>query len=138
MVNQDPQPEVFETVFTAVDVNNTNVLQNTVYTLQGHNEQFRLYAIGFDVVNNGDNDSTPDFVDFDITISAGPNNIPTNSFDGGFIMSSRERIVALSCPVLLNFKQPLQVKVENVSTSAGATNYDVIVRLIGETCILKR
>jgi hypothetical protein len=138
MVNQDPQPEVFETVFNAVDVTNTTVLQNTVYTLQGHNEQFRLYAIGFDVVNNGDNDSTPDFVDFDITISAGPNNIPTNSFDGGFIISSREKIVALSCPVLLNFKQPLQVKVENVSTSASSTDYDVIVRLIGETCILKR
>ena len=138
MVNQDPQPEVFETVFNAVDVTNTTVLQNTVYTLQGHNEQFRLYAIGFDVVNNEDNDSTPDFVDFDITISAGPNNIPTNSFDGGFIMSSREKIVALSCPVLLNFKHPLQVKVENVSTSASSTDYDVIVRLIGETCILKR
>jgi hypothetical protein len=138
MVNQDPQPEVFETTFTGVDVNNTNVLQNTVYTLQGHNEQFRVYAVGFDVVDTGSSDATPNFVDFDITISAGPNNIPTNSFDGGFIMNSREKVLPLSCPVLLNFKQPLQVKVENVSTSAGATSYDIIVRLIGETCILKR
>ena len=68
-------------------------------------------------------------------ISAGANNVPSNSFDAGVIFTMRENTLALSCPIVVNFKQPLIVTITNPIANAG-TN-DIKITLIGETMILK-
>ena len=137
MVNQDPQPEVFTTTFSSVNVANQNILTNTVYTKQGHTEQVMIYAIGVDVVDSSTG-AVADFLDFDITMVAGANNVPTNAFDGGVIFNSENQMVSLSCPTIVNFKQPLQVRIETPDSASGAGTYDFKIRLIGETSIIKR
>ena len=135
MVNQDPQPEVFETDFIAVDISGATTTTNQIYTNQGHAEQVFIYAIGVDVVSNADG-TDADFYDFDITITAGANNVPTNAFDGGWIYNSADRMVSLSCPIVVNFKQPLQVSI--TFPTGGSGTYDFHIQLIGETAIIKR
>lgn len=135
MVNQDPQPEVFTTTFSSVNVATGAVYTNTVYTKQGHAEQVAIYALGLDIYDSSTG-AIADYFDVDVTVTAGANNVPSNSFDGGFIFNTREKIVSFSCPVVVNFKQPLQVKIDIPGVGTGT--YDFEVRLIGETSILKR
>lgn len=136
MVNQDPQPEVFSTTFESVDVSASNSVTNVIYTHQGHSEQVLIYAIGVDVLVSSDG-AVANFYDFDLTITAGANNVPSNPFDGGAIFSSRDKLISFTCPIVVNFKQPLQVKLTSpTSTNTGV--FDFEVRLIGETSILKR
>jgi len=136
MVNQDPQPEVFETSFAFTTLADSAVQTNQIYTNQGHAEQVYIYAIGVDVYTTATGIAS-NFYDFDITISAGANNVPTNAFDGGFIYDSENQIVSLSCPIVVNFKQPLQVTIDLPGGGAAtATTFEVT--LIGETAILKR
>ena len=52
MVNQDPQPEVFDTEFTfAAAAPAGSSITNTIYTLQGQNEEVRIYAFTAQVTN---------------------------------------------------------------------------------------
>jgi len=58
MVNQDPQPEIFETVHT-FDYTAGTIAANTtrsvdVFTYQANNEEFRLYAIKVELLGNVD------------------------------------------------------------------------------------
>ena len=55
MVNQDPQPEVFDSEFTfaAAAAANTSIT-NTIYTLQGQNEEVRIYAFTAQVTDAND------------------------------------------------------------------------------------
>jgi len=135
MVNQNPQPEVFETNFT-IDVSAVGSNTNTIYTHQGHNEQFMVYAIGVDILNANGIDSSGTYSDFDLTINAGSNSVPSNPFDAGAIAKNTDGIVALTCPIVVQFKQPLQVRIDTITNSAVAGPYTVTVRLIGETSII--
>jgi len=134
MVNQDPQPEVFTTDFNAVLTTQANTLRNVIYTNQGHAEQVLIYALKIDVLVNNSG-VISQFNNFDITISAGSNNVPTNSFDGGVIGAMRDNTLPLSCPIAVNFKQPLIITITN--PVANAATVDITVSLIGETMILK-
>ena len=137
MVNQDPQPEVFTTTFENINYANATSVTNVIYTHQGHAEQVLIYAIGVDVTVSADG-SSANLRDFDITITAGANNVPSNPFDGGAIFDSRDKVISFSCPIVVNFKQPLQVKLTIPNHTTGGDTVDVEVRLIGETSILKR
>ena len=58
MVNQDPQPEIFETVHP-FDYTGGNIAANTmrsvdVFTYQANNEEFRLYAIKVEILGTVD------------------------------------------------------------------------------------
>ena len=58
MVNQDPQPEIFETVHT-FDYTGGDIAANTmrsvdVFTYQANNEEFRLYAIKVEMLGTVD------------------------------------------------------------------------------------
>ena len=60
MVNQDPQPEIFETVHT-FDYTGGDIAANTmrsvdVFTYQANNEEFRLYAIKVEMLGTVDYD----------------------------------------------------------------------------------
>ena len=135
MVNQDPQPEVFNALFTnfAITANGATASQQ-IFTNQGHSEQVLIYAIKVNVFDN-------DFVEnlyraMQLQISVGSNNIPSNPFDIGWIASSGDKILNLPVPIAVNFKQPLILTLRNMSASTGAVT--VAIELIGETMILKR
>ena len=141
MVNQDPQPDIFETAATFTDGASPagTSVTNTIFTHQGHNEEVRIYALSVQVLNNTtqvDVSATAE-IDFQITLIAGPNDVPSNPFDGSWIARSREQVMALTCPVLIKFKQPLRVRVEAMEAIDLGTDLEVKIQLIGETGVIK-
>ena len=98
-----------------------------------------IYAIGVDIINNSDgSDDGSNFADYDVTIFAGPNEVPSNAFDISWISQSRERIMAFDAPIVVKFKQPLRLQVQNITAvPALGNNQDITIRLIGETSIIK-
>jgi hypothetical protein len=138
MANQDPQPEIYTTRhdFTgATTAGTTNTV--TVYTNQANNEEVRLYAIAVRIVDAAGSSATTE-TDFAVSIQVGPNNVPSNQFDIGWLhtnLANGGAVLAFSTPILVLFQQPLAVKVE-VKTTTTATR-SVIVDLIGELAIQK-
>ena len=141
MVNQDPQPDMFETTAAFIDGASPvgTSVTNTIFTHQGHNEEVRIYALSVQVLNNTTkvDISTTAEIDFQITLIAGPNEVPSNPFDGSWIVRSGEGVMALTCPVLIKFKQPLRVRVEVMEAVVGGTDLEVKIQLIGETGVIK-
>lgn len=145
MVNQDPQPEIYSTVaaFAGATLPNT-VISNNINTFQAANEEVRIYAIAVEIQNPttfADLAATSN--NFEVKIQAGVNAIPTNYFDVGVTALSRTKIVELTCPVVIKFKQPLNVTVRwsPPSTGAGIPTLgqatDVQIKLIGEIGVQK-
>ena len=136
MVSQDPQPEVYETTHDfADDVAQYNSVTKTVYTNQGSNEQVRIYAVQARILDGTTYvEETTRSNDFGLTIMAGANNVPSNEFHIGPIHASRDRTLTFASPILVDFKQPLQVMVRWLN----ATNLDessvlrIKITLIGE------
>jgi len=101
MANQDPQPEVYTTVHD-FDVATASGTQNAVsiFTNQANNEEVRVYAVAVDftLLDGSDNQivstTDPKFTmpsDFTMTLSVGPNNVPSNSFDIAWNFKSLSR-----------------------------------------------
>ncbi len=142
MVNQDPQPEIYSTVsaFGAASPQNTLVSTN-INTFQAANEEVRIYAIAVEIVDNtaAEADVAATYNNFDLQIQAGVNPVPTNYFDIGAAALSRTKLIELTCPVVIKFKQPLNVNVRWSPTTAtnlvAPTN--VKVKLIGEIGVQK-
>ena len=148
MVNQNPQPEVFTTRHKFAGDGSTTtqgtLVQQQIYTNQAWNEEIRIYGVMVEMMYY---EATTDWAgcenltefaqNFDISIQAGPNNVPVNKFDGAEIMRSEDRMLHLAAPVLVLHRQPLQVSVEWAGSSALADVNDtvVVVSLIGETYI---
>ena len=141
MANQDPQPEIYTTRHTfdastvAVAAGTTNLV--SVYTNQANNEEVRLYGI---VDEDGTTVTT--LTDFAMSIQVGPNNVPSNQFDIGWLhtnLSNGGSILTLPTPVLVLFQQPLSIIIESKSLIAQATDRKrtVVVDLIGELAIQK-
>ena len=148
MVNQDPQPEIYSTVaaFANATVPNT-VISNNINTFQAANEEVRIYAIAVEIQ---DPTSFADLAatsnNFEVKIQAGVNAVPTNYFDIGVTALSRTKIVELTCPVVIKFKQPLNVTVRWSPPITGAgppvtpqlsQATDVQIKLIGEIGVQK-
>ncbi len=138
MANQDPQPEIYTTrhdVAASSAAGTTNTV--TVYTNQANNEEVRIYAIAVRIIDSTGASATTD-TDFAVSLQVGPNNVPSNQFDVGWLhtnLANGGSVLAFSTPVLVLFQQPLAVKVEvKTATSADRT---VIVDLIGELAIQK-
>lgn len=92
------------------------------------------------VDENGDPVTT--FTDFAMSIQVGPNNVPSNQFDIGWLhtnISNGGSVLMLPTPVLALFQQPLAVIIEAKSAITTATDRErtVIVDLIGELAIQK-
>jgi hypothetical protein len=145
MANQDPQPEIyttrhtFDASSTAVSAGTTNLV--SVYTNQANNEEVRLYGIAVRIVDE-DGTTVTTLTDFAMSIQVGPNNVPSNQFDIGWLhtnLSNGGSILTLPTPVLVLFQQPLSIIIESKSLIAQAADRKrtVVVDLIGELAIQK-
>lgn len=144
MVNQNPQPEFYTTRHDFVNGNGQGtVVTQEVYTNQSFDEEVRIYGLMVAVVDeNGrsfsyDDLQTQGTYDFDLTIQAGPNRIPSSAFSASRILRSDDRTLALSSPVLILHRQPLQVSVEyrGVGAFTSGENLTFIITLISEIYI---
>ena len=89
MANQDPQPEIYTTTHT-FDASGGAIAAFTsstvsIFTNQANNEEVRLYAIAVEVQDNTTGAAATTAYDFSVTIGVGPNNVPSNSFDIGWL-----------------------------------------------------
>ena len=145
MANQDPQPEIyttrhnFDASAVLVAAGTTNLV--TIYTNQANNEEVRLYGIAVRIIDE-DGDSVTTLTDFAMSIQVGPNNVPSNQFDVGWLhtnLANGGSVLMLPTPVLALFQQPLAVIIEAKTAIAQAANRErtVVVDLIGELAIQK-
>ena len=138
MANQDPQPEIYTTRHTftgATTAGNTNTV--SVFTNQANNEEVRIYALAVRI-QDASGDAATSETDFAVSVQVGPNNVPSNQFDIGWLhdnIRNGGQVLAFSTPILVLFQQPLAIKVE-VKTTTTATR-TVVVDLIGELAIQK-
>jgi len=146
MVNQDPQPEIYETIHTFADGADPNTVNSQyINTFQGANEEARIYAVGVQILDPiTGKDISAQSSNFEVQIGAGVNPVPTNFFDIGYIAKSRTDVVELSCPVVVKFKQPLRVSTRffapdgaSTITTVDSNGVNVKVMLIGELGIQK-
>jgi len=136
MVSQNPQPEIYTSrhAFSSGAAVGTSTTA-TIQTYQSHDEEVRIYAIMANFLTAGNTNTTTTEHFFDVTITAGPNAIPSSTFDLGAIHNKSDKTLHLSSPILITYRQPLQVSVEwkgiGTSDTLGAV-MDVQVTLIGE------
>ena len=101
MANQDPQPEIYTTrhdVAAASAAGTTNTV--TVYTNQANNEEVRIYAIAVRIIDSTGASATTD-TDFAVSLQVGPNNVPSNQFDVGWLhtnLANGGSVLAFSTP----------------------------------------
>jgi hypothetical protein len=144
MANQDPQPEIYTTTHT-FDATGAAIAAFTsstvsIFTNQANNEEVRLYAIAVEVQDDTTAAAATTEYDFAVTIGVGPNNVPSNSFDVGWLhnnIANGGQVLAFSSPVLALFQQPLQITVTNNTAIAAPLERGVKVTLIGELAIQK-
>ena len=154
MVNQNPQPEIWNTrhqfAGDAASTTQGTTVQQVIYTNQAHNEECRIYAIQvqpmiYDATWQGGSANNGSYVgneyeifdNFDGSIQVGSNNIPNQSFSMSEICRSDDKTMYFSAPVLVLHRQPLQVSVSYEGSLVLPNNTDivVVVNLIGETYI---
>jgi hypothetical protein len=140
MVNQNPQPEFYTTrhAFTTADTMGS-VKAVQIYTNQSFNEEVRIYGLMVTAVDVNGNElnyaGSANVRNFDISIQAGPNRIPSTAMDGGRIIRAEDRTLAFSSPVLVLHRQPLQVSLEWTGGSAPSANLTFVITLISEMYI---
>ena len=139
MVNQNPQPEIYTTRHAIANSSASGTSDTqTVQTYQSHDEEVRIYAIMANFLSAGDTHTTATEHFFDVTITSGPNAVPSNTFDLGAIHNKDDKTLHLSSPILITHRQPLQVTVQWTgirTTDALLDVMDVQVTLIGERYI---
>ena len=142
MANQDPQPEVYTTShqFAGAALSGTsNVI--SIFTNQANNEEVRIYGVAVRIVDE-DGTNVTTLTDFAMSLQVGPNNVPSNQFDIGWLqqnISNGGGVLMFPSPVLVLFQQPLAVVIEAKTAIAQAADRKrtVIVDLIGELAIQK-
>ncbi len=144
MANQDPQPEIYTTTHT-FDASGGAIAAFTsstvsIFTNQANNEEVRLYAIAVEVQDDTTAAAATTEYDFAVTIGVGPNNVPSYSFDVGWLhnnIANGGQVLAFSSPILALFQQPLQITVTNNTQITALEERSVKVTLIGELAIQK-
>ena len=145
MANQDPQPEIYTTRHnfdaSAVAVPAGTTITKSIYTNQANNEEVRIYAVATQIIDE-DGATATTFTDFALQVQVGPNAVPSNQFDIGWIAGSIANggdTLAFSSPVLILFQQPLSIVVECKTAIPTAANRErtVLINLIGELAIQK-
>jgi len=143
MANQDPQPEIYSVAssFAGGSAAGATVVTN-ITTSQANNEEVRIYAIQVDMTAEDFDALAPTTAtetDFSLTITVGPNNVPSQAIRLRPIWSADTNAMYFSSPILVLFQQPLQVTVTcNQALTAGAGNGRLItVNFISELAIQK-
>ena len=138
MANQNPQPDIYEInlSFANSSAQGTKI-SSQVYTFQSSFEEVRVYAVMVNIVNSEDDDASASMSDFQLTIEAGANKVPSNSFDIGAIATSREKTLALPSPVVVGFQEPLTITGEWMGTTNLGAATVVKITLIAETAMIE-
>tara|TARA_R110000765_G_scaffold17101_2_gene47167 strand:+ start:147 stop:629 length:483 start_codon:yes stop_codon:yes gene_type:complete len=131
MANQDPQPEVYSVSSTFAPSATSGTTQTTnVTTSQANNEEVRIYAIQVDIQSEtfaALSPLTATTCDFSLTITVGPNNVPSQPIRLRPIWSAESNAMYFTSPILVLFQQPLQVTVtNNQALAAGAGNGRIV------------
>jgi len=138
MANQNPQPDIYEVSHSFANSSpEGKVVSSQVYTYQSAYEEVRIYAIMVNIVNSEDDDASASMSDFQVSITAGANKVPSNAFDVGAIATSREKTLAFPSPVVVGFQEPLTITSEWMGTSNLAAATNVKYTLIAETALIE-
>ena len=142
MANQDPQPEIYRitAAFDPAAAAGTTSVTN-ITTSQANNEEVRIYALQvalLDELGTGIATTGTD-VEFDVKITVGANNVPSQTFSLTPALLSDSKMLTLPSPILVLYQYPLSVTVTCVNTlTAGANNgRTVIINMISELALQK-
>ena len=143
MANQDPQPEIYRVnaAFAASTAAGTTVATN-ITTSQANNEEVRVYALQvaiLDEVGTALNTTTATDVEFDVRITVGANNVPSQTFSLTPSLLSDSKMLTLPSPILVLYQYPMSVTVTCVNAlgAAGGDGRTVIINMISELALQK-
>ena len=141
MANQDPQPEIYRVnaAFDPATAAGTTSVTN-ITTSQANNEEVRIYALQVAILDELGTGlaATADDLEFDVKITVGANNVPSQTFSLTPALLSDSKMLTLPSPILVLYQYPLSVTVTCVNAlAAGANNgRTVIINMISEFCLL--
>ena len=144
MANQDPQPEIYRVnaAFDPATAAGTTSVTN-ITTSQANNEEVRIYALQvalLDELGTGIATTGTDVdLEFDVKITVGANNVPSQTFSLTPALLSDSKMLTLPSPILVLYQYPLSVTVTCVNAlAAGANNgRTVIINMISELALQK-
>ena len=143
MANQDPQPEIYRisAAFAPATTAGTTSVTN-ITTSQANNEEVRVYALQvalLDELGTALNTTTATDVEFDVRITVGANNVPSQTFSLTPAILSDSKMLTLPSPILVLYQYPMSVTVTCVNAlAAGANNgRTLIINMISELALQK-
>ena len=143
MANQDPQPEIYRisAAFAPAATAGTTSVTN-ITTSQANNEEVRVYALQvalLDELGTALNTTTATDVEFDVRITVGANNVPSQTFSLTPAILSDSKMLTLPSPILVLYQYPMSVTVTCVNAlAAGANNgRTLIINMISELALQK-
>ena len=142
MANQDPQPEIYRitAAFDPAAAAGTTSVTN-ITTSQANNEEVRIYALQVAILDELGTGlaGTADDLEFDVKITVGANNVPSQTFSLTPALLSDSKMLTLPSPILVLYQYPLSVTVTCVNAlAAGANNgRTVIINMISELALQK-
>jgi len=142
MANQDPQPEIYRisAAFAPATTAGTTSVTN-ITTSQANNEEVRVYALQvalLDELGTGISGTATD-IEFDVKITVGANNVPSQTFSLTPALLSESKMLTLPSPILVFYQYPMSVTVTCVNAlAAGANNgRTLIINMISELALQK-
>ena len=143
MANQDPQPEIYRVnaAFAPSAAAGTTAATN-ITTSQANNEEVRVYALQvaiLDELGTALNTTSATDVEFDVRITVGANNVPSQTFSLTPSLLSDSKMLTFPSPILVLYQYPMSVTVTCVNAlAAGANNgRTVIINMISELALQK-
>ena len=149
MANQDPQPELYSVVSDFDDLTGAGLgtvsgatVVTSVTTSQANNEEVRIYAMQVDMQasdNTALDPTTAANTDFSVTITVGPNNVPSQAIRLRPVWFGETKTLYFPTPILVLFQQPLQITVTtNQALATGSANGRIVtLNFISELAIQK-
>tara|TARA_B100000131_G_scaffold319372_1_gene365112 strand:+ start:1950 stop:2411 length:462 start_codon:yes stop_codon:yes gene_type:complete len=139
MANQDPQPEIYNVQSNFAQTATAGVVTN-IQTSQANNEEVRIYAMMVNITTTAGAAVSPTAdpdIDFNVQITVGPNNIPTNPFSIAPTFCSESKMLTFPTPILVLYQYPLQVTITPNNAIASADGRTVTLQLISELALQK-
>ena len=104
MANQDPQPEIYRVnaAFDPATAAGTTSVTN-ITTSQANNEEVRIYALQVAILDELGTGlaGTADDLEFDVKITVGANNVPSQTFSLTPALLSDSKMLTLPSPILV-------------------------------------
>ena len=143
MANQAPQPEMYRirAAFAASTAAGTTATTN-ITTSQANNEEVRVYALQVALLDELGTAISPlvgTAVEFDVRITVGANNVPSQTFSLTPTFLSESNMLTLPSPILVLYQYPMSVTVTCVNALAAGVNNGrtVVINMISELALQK-